>query len=159
MPISHEISTPVLKEDMERVLKDAEQMLFICEYNLTGNDRPVIALSHCEVARKSLTFFVIDSPKERYSFDYNIIINPKITERQKEYSIKEICPSFPYLNETRVKRHKTIKVEFRDKDFNKHTMYIDGRLAQIFEHQIEHFNAIYPYDIQNNTNDKKKRRG
>lgn len=69
-----------------------------------------------------------------------VMFNPKIISKFGEYSTKEGCLSLSGIREC--KRHKKIKVEYYDFEFNKHIEEYSGIIAETIEHEIDHLNGI-----------------
>lgn len=70
------------------------------------------------------------------------MINPEITFRADETTeMEEGCLSIPGVNAS-VKRSKSIVVEYRDKDFNKQQLEVDGWLARVIQHEYDHLEGI-----------------
>ncbi len=102
---------------------------------------------------RSIRLFVIDaepfsnidevSPEEKEKLKgKRVFINPTILEETgEEWSFTEGCLSIPGINED-VKRKKKIKIEYYDRDFNKHTEEIDGLLARVIQHEYDHIEGI-----------------
>lgn len=72
---------------------------------------------------------------------YLIMVNPKIVSKSSQiYETEESCLS---LNgQRRVKRYKSIVVEFLDRNFKKKKQNFKDFEAQIIQHEIDHFNGI-----------------
>jgi peptide deformylase len=102
---------------------------------------------------KSIRLFVIDAGPFANIDDVNenekeklkgkrVFINPTILEESgKEWNFTEGCLSIPGINED-VKRKEKIKIEYYDRDFNKHTEEIDGLLARVIQHEYDHIEGI-----------------
>jgi len=102
---------------------------------------------------KSIRLFVIDASPfadfddlddaEREQLkDKRVFINAHILEETgKEWDFNEGCLSVPGINED-VTRHERIKIEYVDKDFNKHVEEIDGILARVIQHEYDHLDGI-----------------
>ncbi len=121
------------------------------------NKRYGYAVAHCQVVEeKPLRFFVINpiifngQDEENKIFECDTIINPVITEKFDEYKVKELCLSFPYGEWQQVKRYRKIKVEYQINENGKLSKPIkgkfDGEMAQVFQHEIEHFEGKTIYD-------------
>jgi len=103
---------------------------------------------------KSIRLFVIDAEpftdlyedmteeeKERLK-GKKVFINAQILEESgKEWDFNEGCLSLPGINED-VTRKEKIKIEYFDRDFNKHTEEIDGILARVIQHEYDHLDGI-----------------
>jgi len=103
---------------------------------------------------KSIRLFVIDA--EPFSDLYDdmseeekarlkgkkVFINAQILEETgKERDFNEGCLSIPGINEDVTRREK-IKIEYYDRDFNKHVEEIDGILARVIQHEYDHLDGV-----------------
>lgn len=72
---------------------------------------------------------------------YLIMVNPKIVNKSSQiYEVEESCLS---LNgQRKVKRYKSVTVEFLDRNFNKKKQVFKDFEAQIIQHEIDHFSGI-----------------
>ena len=116
----------------------------------------VYAIAHPQVTKKDpLRFFVINSSDnqlksklEELRID-DLIINPVIINHVKHASEKEEgCLSYPGYPSANVERWQKIEVKFQTIDFEgekliDHKLGLSGKLAEIFQHEIDHFNAKY----------------
>lgn len=71
---------------------------------------------------------------------YEVMINPCIIMCDGPYKTMEGCLSLDGMKECI--RHKKIKVEYLNEDFKKRTKTYTGLVAEIIEHEIDHFNGI-----------------
>lgn len=69
------------------------------------------------------------------------LINPKITKREGSITFKEGCLSFPGI-ELDVKRNNKICVEALDLKGKPVFFNLQGVLAVVFQHEIDHINGI-----------------
>ena len=70
-----------------------------------------------------------------------VMINPKIIGKSKEcYEAEEGCLSLSGVRKTT--RYSSVKVEYLDMQFKKHTQEYSGFTAQIIQHEIDHINGI-----------------
>ena len=103
---------------------------------------------------KSIRLFVIDATpfadleedlteEEKQKLKgQRVFINAQILEETgKEWSFTEGCLSIPGINED-VSRPEKIKIEYLDRDFNKHEEEIDGILARVIQHEYDHLEGI-----------------
>ena len=72
---------------------------------------------------------------------YLIMVNPKIVSKSSQiYETEESCLS---LNgQRKVKRYKSVVVEFLDRNFKKKKQTFKDFDAQIIQHEIDHFSGI-----------------
>lgn len=68
------------------------------------------------------------------------MVNPVIVKKDKGYETEESCLSLSGFRKT--KRYETIEVEYLDRDFKKHKQIFNGFIAQIIQHEIDHFEGI-----------------
>lgn len=118
--------------------------------------KSIYAIAHCQVTKKNpLRFFVINKSNElmkEMDID-DLIINPVILNHTKQICYKEEgCLSFPGYPNVQVERWNKIEVKFltanlEENKLYSHTLNLSGKLAEIFQHEIDHFNAIYIYKI------------
>ena len=71
-----------------------------------------------------------------------VFINAKIiTETGDEWAFSEGCLSIPDIRED-VFRNDTIKIEYLDENFKKHTKEFDGIVARIIQHEYDHIEGV-----------------
>ena len=118
------------------------------------------ALAHCQVTDKNPLRFFVFNPYNQKVIDVSdnlspVIINPVIINRTNTTVNKvEGCLSFVGFGGADVDRYNKVTVEFeelheKDGDFfisEKKTKNLSGKLSQIFQHEIDHFNAKYIFD-------------
>jgi peptide deformylase len=68
------------------------------------------------------------------------LVNPRITEEHGEERAEEGCLSFPGIFEE-ITRPNKIKVLYQDEDGIGHEEEIEGFLARVFCHEIDHLDA------------------
>ncbi len=71
---------------------------------------------------------------------YFEIVNPQILERSEQTTLEESCLSVPNEWE-KVPRHKKMKVRYQDKTGQWHEVEAEGRLAHVFQHEIDHLDG------------------
>ncbi|MEK7819385.1 MAG: peptide deformylase [Bacteroidota bacterium] len=70
-----------------------------------------------------------------------VIINPKILTEEDENVMEEGCLSIPEIR-ANVTRAKKIVLEYQDLKLNKRKITVDGLLARVILHEIDHLNGI-----------------
>ena len=71
-----------------------------------------------------------------------VFINAKILdEYDDEWAFNEGCLSIPDIRED-VFRNETVKIEFLDENFKKHTKEFNGIAARIIQHEYDHTEGI-----------------
>jgi peptide deformylase len=82
-----------------------------------------------------LRIVVIDWEDNKY-----LIINPEIVEQEGEERCEEGCLSFPGVYEE-VTRPAKMRVTWQDERGAEHDEVIEGFLARVFSHEIDHLDA------------------
>lgn len=68
------------------------------------------------------------------------MFNPVIVYRKGLYLAEEGCLSLQ--GQRKAKRHRTIKVQWQDRDMQTHIKNFSGWTAQIIQHEVDHCNGI-----------------
>ncbi len=68
------------------------------------------------------------------------MVNPVIVKKDKCYETEESCLSLTGFRKTM--RYEVIEVEYLDRNFKKHKETFTGFIAQIIQHEIDHFEGI-----------------
>ena len=88
---------------------------------------------------KRIIVFAIDPDHKNGAFE--IMYNPEIIKCSGAFQTEEGCLSL--LGDPRpVKRFKSIKVKFQNRDFEERLKTFTGFTAQIIQHEIDHCNGI-----------------
>ena len=128
-------SLPV--EDIEAIKPLIEEMLLLCKRPI-GKKTGGLALAHCQIDHdKPLQFFVFANG--------DVVINPKIIERNGKFKHKEGCLSYPFREDVLVDRYNEIDVEYLDINGERREEFREGINACIFQHEIDHFNGKHIY--------------
>ena len=69
-----------------------------------------------------------------------ILVNPVITAKDSPYETEEGCLSLTGVRPAT--RYENITVEYLDHNFNPMTRQFSGFIAQIIQHELDHFNGI-----------------
>lgn len=69
-----------------------------------------------------------------------VLVDPEITERTGSVTVEEGCLSFPGIYEN-VEAPERIKARWLDENGESHEAEIDGFLACVFSHEIDHLNG------------------
>jgi len=71
-----------------------------------------------------------------------VLINPVIKLRsRRKVLVWDDCMSCPELL-VKVKRYRRCKVEYRDGNWQKRSMYLEGKLAILMQHEVDHLKGI-----------------
>ncbi|GKU23662.1 peptide deformylase [Clostridium folliculivorans] len=68
------------------------------------------------------------------------MINPVILKKEKLYETEESCLSLIGFRKT--KRYEMIEVEYLDRNFKKQKQVFTGFIAQIIQHEMDHFEGV-----------------
>jgi len=145
---------PVLRKTGKEITKDYPNLdvllgnMFETMYEARG-----IGLAAPQVGVPIRVFIVDATPfeedeelteKERafLSTFKEVFINAKIiTETGDEWAFSEGCLSIPDIRED-VFRNDTIKIEYLDENFKKHTKEFGGIVARIIQHEYDHIEGV-----------------
>jgi len=138
-----EKASPVTEnsEELQKLLDD----MFETMYNANG-----VGLAAPQIG-KLLRIFVADADgyadkKEKKEEDTNygplVFINPSIQfKSEQEATAEEGCLSIPDVR-GEVTRPQAIVVSYWDREFNKQKLEVDGALARIIQHEIDHLDGV-----------------
>jgi len=69
-----------------------------------------------------------------------VMFNPKILSKSGEYEAEEGCLSLAGVR--KVKRWRSIRIQWQDAKMKEHVALLDGFQAQIVQHEIDHCDGI-----------------
>lgn len=69
-----------------------------------------------------------------------VMFNPTIIKKQGPYQTKEGCLSLP--GQRPVTRYQKIQVRFRNENWQKQELSLDGFAAEIVQHEVDHCHGI-----------------
>ena len=140
------LGNPVLRQKCERVKNFSDPTLgrivrdlrdTLAGFRTTHGFGRGIAAPQIGVT-KAIIFINIDEPIA--------LINPEITGRSRQMmTLWDDCFSFPELM-VRVRRHATVRVQFRDNRGKKQTLVAGGGLSELLQHEVDHTNGILAVD-------------
>lgn len=142
---------PVLKQktslidDMSDELNSFIDDMFATMYNANG-----IGLAANQVG-KGLALTVIDTQvskdeEESAAPEQIVLINPIIEAfSDEEEEFEEGCLSLPDFHDV-VVRPSAIQVRYLDRSFTEQVREVDGILARVMQHEIDHLNGIYFFE-------------
>lgn len=81
------------------------------------------------------------------------LINPVVKDYHGESVMEEGCLSIPFVR-ANVTRPAVVYVEYQDLDLNKQNLELNGLIARVVQHEIDHLNGILFVDHLNK--DEKK---
>lgn len=149
------VSRPVTEADVDKVVEDAQVLHAIC-FEKIGIYNGAFAMHHSQIDDKDpLDFFVL--------VDRKIVINPVVT-RTSAYTkpSKEGCMSFGHMRPLEVERYQKMDVKYvtimSDPNTDPDTVNgfklsapiqekLSGRLAWIFQHEMDHAKGKFVYQV------------
>jgi len=148
------ISREVTPTDVERVYYDAKEMYKLIGTKI-GRYENFYSIAHCQITKDDPLRFFLLNPNEPSFRDMPeaIIINPKILRHTNQVIEKEEgCLSYANLPTIKVERWNKCEVEFsylkEDMTISeKIVMNVSGKVAQVFQHEIQHMRGEYIYKI------------
>ena len=134
-PKLYQISEPVPKNELPEIATITEDlhdtMINFKKYYGCGR---AIAAPQIGVFKRLIYMNINDKPL--------IYINPEIIFKSKDtFELWDDCMSFPALL-VKVRRHRKIKVQFFDQNFNIKTKNFEDDLAELFQHEYDHLDGI-----------------
>ncbi len=146
--------TPVLRKvgvDIDKDYPNLEELL----QNMTEtmNNAQGVGLAAPQIGKAIRLFLVDTTPfasdeeleEEERAFLSNFkktFINAQIIEETgDEWVFNEGCLSIPDIRED-VFRNETIKIEYYDENFKKHTEVLSGLAARVVQHEYDHIEGI-----------------
>jgi peptide deformylase len=136
-----EYPEPILRLKAKEVLTfDDELTVLIEDMAETMYDAPGVGLAAPQIAQ-SLQVIVVDITKPGEEQQYMALVNPKIVESLDSQIDEEGCLSVPDLT-AKVKRYRTITVQYQDVAGEPHELTTEDRFAVVLQHEIDHLNGI-----------------
>ncbi|MCI0706713.1 MAG: peptide deformylase [Ignavibacteriae bacterium] len=86
-----------------------------------------------------------EKTKQAKPFKSLIMINPEILQAEGNEKMEEGCLSIPELRAD-VERPDNIRVRFRDGNFKEMEMDVEGLLARVMQHEIDHLDGVLFFD-------------
>jgi peptide deformylase len=138
----------VLREETFPVKKNSDELqqmiddMFDTMYNAEG-----VGLAAPQIG-EPLRIFVADADvyaekdEEEKARGPMVMINPSISLKSDEtIGMEEGCLSIPEVNGV-VNRPANIEVSFSNRDFKEQKMQVDGHLARVIQHEIDHLDGV-----------------
>lgn len=133
-PILYEKCTPVQPEEVAGLQPTVDQMArLVLEFREKYGAGRAIAAPQVGVLKR-LVVMNIDQPIAMF--------NPELFEPSEEMmELWDDCMSFPNLL-VRLKRHRRIKLRFRDTQWTEQIWTLEGDLAELLQHEVDHLDGI-----------------
>lgn len=143
-------------DSLEEIKTSAPDLQALLESGQFGNQGKLskthVALHHSQVSEDPFNFFVVKRAilgaknNETCAF-----LNPAILERDESSKkmMLEGCLSFPFRQDKKVLRYTRIHVRYdminKDLKLEEKTEWVEGLVAQVFQHEIEHGKGNHIY--------------
>lgn len=92
-----------------------------------------------------MNFAVIDISHADEDDYPRVIVNPEILESSGGYEMEEGCLSIPEIRAT-ISRPEKILVKYQDESGQLHEEHLEGLLARVFQHEVDHLNGVFYID-------------
>ena len=133
-PQLYEVSQPVEKKEIDKirgVVSDLHDTLM--DFRKRHGVGRAIAAPQIGVMKR-LIYMHIDSP--------TVIINPQLSDLSEEMiTVWDDCMSFPDLL-VKVPRHKSIRIEYYDLEWKKHSQSFVDSLSELLQHEYDHLDGV-----------------
>ncbi|MCQ4936505.1 MULTISPECIES: peptide deformylase [Anaerotignum] len=133
-PKLYEMSSPVEKTELSQLaplIQDLHDTL-IAFRNQYHAGR-AIAAPQIGI-QKRILYMYINQP--------TVFINPVLSFiGDEEMEVMDDCMSFPNLL-VKVRRHKKIRILYRDMEWNEQEMLLEGDLSELLQHEYDHLDGI-----------------
>ncbi|MCI0448945.1 MAG: peptide deformylase [Chlorobi bacterium] len=135
----------VLRKKTKRITKVDDHLIeLIGSMFNTMHKAHGIGLASPQVG-KDIALTVIDLSRadedKKIKFEPLTLINPVIKDYHGEAVMEEGCLSIPLVR-AEVTRPETVYLEYQDLDLNKQYVEINGLLARVVQHEVDHLNGI-----------------
>ena len=154
IPPHNVVSLECKLEDIDQIYKDSVDMLRMC-HERRGRMGGAFAISHPQIERTDpLRFFVYKNGR--------IICNPKITRHTKTtVDSEEFCYTFFYMEKPgKVQRWNVIEVLYQELINDKFVAKkekITGKEARVWQHELDHLDGVYVYEVDFEALEKEER--
>jgi peptide deformylase len=154
-----ELGNPILREKSKHVDNIGDEYIQRLIDNLIETVKAVngVGIAAPQVNEPYQVFIIASHPNPRYpnapKMEPRAVVNPKIIYRSDEL-VKdwEGCLSIPGIRGM-VPRHRSISVEYTNRDGDKKTEELENFIARIFQHEYDHLNGLLFLDRLDSVND------
>lgn len=147
-----QLGQPILRERAEEVeveaIRTADFQAFVDAMTETMRAAGGVGLAAPQVFAKARVFIASVLPPERPGDKARseVFINPRLSELSTEKeSSWEGCLSFLEL-QVYVPRHKSVRVDYLDKQGKKQTLRLSGFPARVVQHEYDHLEGVLTID-------------
>ncbi len=135
---------PVLRKKAKPVRKvDDEFVQFVQDMFETMHNSHGIGLAANQVGslERVIVIDVSDMGEEYKDTKPMVLINPEIVSKEGSWTMEEGCLSIPDIRDE-VERAETIKVVYKDLEWNDREIIADGIIGRVLLHEIDHLNGV-----------------
>lgn len=132
---------PTLKKNSKRLRKvteDTKQLLLDMAETMSSAYGLGLAAPQVGVPQRLITVSTGEKPY--------LLVNPRIVKREGEELADEGCLSFPGMVAT-IKRSLWVKVKGLNEEGKRVEVEVEGLLARVFQHEVDHLNGILIIDL------------
>lgn len=142
-PLLYEISEPVTEDELEKIpliIQDLHDTLL--DFRDKHGAGRAIAAPQIGVMKR-IIYMNVGTPIT--------FINPELVEKSAEMmEVWDDCMCFPELL-VRVMRHQTCRINYADPNWNSQSMYLEGDLSELLQHEYDHLDGILAVDRATDT--------
>jgi peptide deformylase len=133
-PRLHEVSALVERVELPRMQEVVGELHeILTAYKARYGKFRAIAAPQIGVMKR-LIYMCIEEPV--------VILNPVMTDRSEEMmELWDDCLCFPELL-VRVRRHRSLRLTFRDLDWQENSVVFEGDLSELLQHEYDHLDGI-----------------
>ena len=133
-PKLHEVSHPVKMHDVSNLkglIKDLHDTLM--DFKRRTHAGRAIAAPQVGVMKR-IIYLYIDRPI--------VLLNPILSRKSRERMVVwDDCMCFPDLL-VKIKRHRTCRIDYRDTNWNKCELSLEGDLSELLQHEVDHLDGL-----------------
>jgi peptide deformylase len=146
---------PVLKNGVEQVSEVTDEIRSLIDdmiYTMRNGNTPAVGLAAPQIGR-AIAIIVAEPPPEYESSvaardGAVVLINPEIVYGRGATVVEEGCLSCPGITAD-VQRPAKIIIKGLDSDGRPVKLEVEGALARIFQHEVDHLNGKFFFDHLN----------
>lgn len=132
-PVLTRGTLPVAPDEVDGAFRDTVEQMTRLMVDLRGVG---LAAPQAGIAKR---FLLVCPSGERG--DERCMVNPEVLSREGEDEMEEGCLSFPKVYGN-VRRATRVRVRWRDLDWVEHEETLEGFVARIFLHELDHLDGV-----------------
>ena len=137
-PQLYEKSQPVLEEEIA-IIQTAVVDLHDTMMNFRNQYGVGRAIAAPQIGLiKNIIYMCIDEVS-------TVFVNPRLEDKSDEMmEVWDDCMSFPDLL-VKVMRHKSCRIRYRNQDWEEKSMFLNGDLSELLQHEYDHLNGVLAF--------------